>query len=116
MARFLAPRHFVSGASGIVDRSPAELPSDDVAAIPRWSGADQLTIGVDGIVAAWTHPLGISFGLAQKKPLVRNDEVVAAMAFTFVLNFDRRVMAGAQAARFFARICGLLRDPRELAA
>jgi pyruvate/2-oxoglutarate dehydrogenase complex dihydrolipoamide acyltransferase (E2) component len=70
--------------------------------------------GVDGIVAAWTHPLGFSFGLAQKKALVRNDAVVAAMAFTFAMNFDRRVMAGAQAARFFARVCGLLRQPQAL--
>ena len=70
--------------------------------------------GVDGVVAAWTHPLGLTFGLAQKKPMVRNDQVVAAMAFTFAMNWDRRVMAGAQAARFFARICELLRDPREL--
>ena len=70
--------------------------------------------GVDGVVAAWSHPLGLSFGLAQKKALVRNDEVVAAMAFTFAMNWDRRVMAGAQAARFFARICALLRDPEEL--
>lgn len=72
--------------------------------------------GVDGVVAAWTHPLGLTFGLAQKKPLIRNDEVVAAMAFTFAMNWDRRVMAGAQAARFFARICELLRDPGELSA
>ena len=70
--------------------------------------------GVDGIAAAWTHPLGVSFGLAQKKPIVRNDEVVAAMSFTFAMNWDRRVMAGAQAARFFARICALLREPAEL--
>ena len=72
--------------------------------------------GVDGVVAAWTHPLGLSFGLAQKKPLVKGDEVVATMAFTFAMNWDRRVMAGAQAARFFARICELLRDPAELTA
>ena len=72
--------------------------------------------GVDGVVAAWTHPLGLTFGLAQKKPLVRGDEVVATMAFTFAMNWDRRVMAGAQAARFFARICELLRQPRELTA
>jgi pyruvate/2-oxoglutarate dehydrogenase complex dihydrolipoamide acyltransferase (E2) component len=36
------------------------------------------------------------------------------MAFTFAMNFDRRVMAGAQAARFFARICDLLRHPDQL--
>jgi len=103
-------------ASWIV-RLPSHLP----AMWQRYRGGSVLIsspskYGVDGIVAAWTHPLGISFGLAQKKPLVRDDEVVAAMAFTFVLNFDRRVMAGAQAARFFDRICGLLRDPRELVA
>ena len=72
--------------------------------------------GVDGVVAAWTHPLGLTFGLAQKKPIVKGDEVVAAMAFTFAMNWDRRVMAGAQAARVFARICELLRQPRELTA
>lgn len=70
--------------------------------------------GVDGIVAAWSHPLSFSFGLAQKKPMVKNDQIVAVQAFTFVMNWDRRIMAGAQAARFFARICDLLRDPKEL--
>jgi len=58
----------------------------------------------------------VTFGLAQKKALVRNDEVVAAMAFTFAMNWDRRVMAGAQAARFFARICELLQHPDEMRA
>ncbi len=67
--------------------------------------------GVDGLVAAWTHPLSFSFGLAQKKPMVKNDVVVPVQAFTFVMNWDRRVMAGAQAARLFARITELLRNP-----
>lgn len=70
--------------------------------------------GVDGITAAWPHALGASFGLAQKKPMVVNDKVEAVQAFTFVLNWDRRVMAGAQAAKFFARICEHLRNPVEI--
>jgi len=70
--------------------------------------------GVDTVVGAWTHPLGFSFGLAQMKPIVKEGQVVAANAFTFVMNFDRRVMAGAQAARFFKRICDLLRGPTPL--
>ena len=70
--------------------------------------------GVDGVVAAWMHPLSFSFGLAQKKPMVKNDEVVAVQAFTFVMNWDRRIMAGAQAARFFAQICENLRHPKNL--
>jgi pyruvate/2-oxoglutarate dehydrogenase complex dihydrolipoamide acyltransferase (E2) component len=32
------------------------------------------------------------------------------------MNWDRRVMAGAQAARFFARICELLQHPDALTA
>ena len=71
--------------------------------------------GVDGVVGAWTHPLGFSFGLAQLKPVVKDGQVVAANAFTFAMNFDRRLMAGAQAARFFARVCELLRRPAPLA-
>ena len=70
--------------------------------------------GVDGIVGAWTHPLGFSFGLAQMKPVVKDGQVVARNAFTFAMNWDRRVMAGAQAARFFSRICELLREPATL--
>ena len=33
---------------------------------------------------------------------------MASPTFTLILNFDRRVMAGAQAARFFKRMVDLL--------
>jgi pyruvate/2-oxoglutarate dehydrogenase complex dihydrolipoamide acyltransferase (E2) component len=64
--------------------------------------------GVDGVVATWTSPLGVSFGLVKKRPVVRDDAIVVCPTFNFVLNFDRRVMAGAQAARFFKRIVDIL--------
>jgi pyruvate/2-oxoglutarate dehydrogenase complex dihydrolipoamide acyltransferase (E2) component len=64
--------------------------------------------GVDVVAGAWTHPLGVSFGLAKRRPVVRGDAIVACPTFTLTLNFDRRVMAGAQAARFFKRLVGLL--------
>lgn len=64
--------------------------------------------GVDGVVATWSHPLGISFGLVKSRPIVRGGELSSCPTFTLTLNFDRRVMAGAQAARFFKRIVGLL--------
>jgi pyruvate/2-oxoglutarate dehydrogenase complex dihydrolipoamide acyltransferase (E2) component len=60
--------------------------------------------GVDVIAGAWTHPLGVSFGLAKRRPVVRGEAIVACPTFTLTLNFDRRVMAGAQAARFFRRL------------
>jgi pyruvate/2-oxoglutarate dehydrogenase complex dihydrolipoamide acyltransferase (E2) component len=64
--------------------------------------------GVDCVVGTWSHPLGISFGLVKPRPVVRDGEVVARTTFALTLNFDRRVMAGAQGARFFKRMVDLL--------
>ena len=58
--------------------------------------------GVDVVAGTWTHPLGVSFGIARRRPVVRGEAIVACPTFT--LSFDRRVMAGAQAARFFRQI------------
>jgi pyruvate/2-oxoglutarate dehydrogenase complex dihydrolipoamide acyltransferase (E2) component len=64
--------------------------------------------GVDLVIASWSHPLGISFGLVKPRPVVRGGEVVASPTFALLLNFDRNVMAGAPGARFFKRIIDLL--------
>jgi hypothetical protein len=64
--------------------------------------------GVDVVVGSWSHPLGVSFGLVKPRPVVRDAQIVACTTFTLTLNFDRRVMAGAQAARFFKRIVDVL--------
>lgn len=66
--------------------------------------------GVDVLVATWTWPIAISFGLVKKRPVVRDDRVVPCQTFTLIMNFDRRVMAGAQAARFFHRMVEILED------
>ena len=61
--------------------------------------------------------IGISFGLVKPRPIVRGTDIVACPTFTLTLNFDRRVMAGAQAARFFKRIIDVLeRAETELAS
>jgi pyruvate/2-oxoglutarate dehydrogenase complex dihydrolipoamide acyltransferase (E2) component len=60
--------------------------------------------GVDVVAGTWTHPLGVSFGIARRRPVVRGEAIMACPTFTLTLSFDRRVMAGAQAARFFRRI------------
>lgn len=64
--------------------------------------------GVGGVTASWAWPLGISFGYVQPKPVVRDGEVVVRPCFEFLMNFDRRVMAGAAAAKFFKRVSELL--------
>ncbi|HYT32319.1 MAG TPA: 2-oxo acid dehydrogenase subunit E2 [Thermoanaerobaculia bacterium] len=64
--------------------------------------------GVDVVVGTWTHPLGVSFGLVQDRPVVRDKQIVIRPTMTLSLNFDRRVMDGAHAARLFARLSQIL--------
>lgn len=64
--------------------------------------------GVDMIAATWPWPLGVSFGLVKDRPLVQAGELVVRPTFTLTLNFDRRLIAGAQAGRFYKRIVELL--------
>lgn len=72
--------------------------------------------GVDVVVGSWSHPLGVSFGLVKPRPVVREGSIVARPTFALTLNFDRRVMAGAQAARFFKRMVEVLEGAeREMA-
>ena len=99
--------------SSIVSRLPSWLSSRLIrvpfmvpSQWPRYRGAAALVsspakYGVDAVLAAWSWPIGVSFGLVKPRPVVRQGKVVAAPTFYLTLNFDRRVMAGAQGARFF---------------
>jgi pyruvate/2-oxoglutarate dehydrogenase complex dihydrolipoamide acyltransferase (E2) component len=60
--------------------------------------------GIDTVAASWSWPLGVSFGLVKERPVVVDGRVVARPTFNLILNFDRRIMAGAPAARFFKRM------------
>ena len=70
--------------------------------------------GVDSISTTWPHPLGISFGLVQKKPIVKNNKIEIVPSFTLTLCWDRCIMAGAPAARFFNSIATNLMDQKFL--
>jgi pyruvate/2-oxoglutarate dehydrogenase complex dihydrolipoamide acyltransferase (E2) component len=102
--------------SGVITRLPTWL-STLLIRLPcfvpglwvKWRGGAALIsspakYGVDVVLGSWSHPLGVSFGLVKPRPVVRDGAIVACPTFTLTLNFDRRVMAGAQAARFFRRI------------
>jgi pyruvate/2-oxoglutarate dehydrogenase complex dihydrolipoamide acyltransferase (E2) component len=69
--------------------------------------------GVDAVIATWTSPIGISFGLVRQRPVVRGTAIVACPTLLLTMNFDRRVMAGAQAARFFQRVVMILEHARD---
>jgi hypothetical protein len=88
----------------------------------KWRGGAALIsspakYGVDSLAGSWMHPLGVTFGKVRPRPFVRDGQIVIASSFTFSMNFDRRVMAGAQSARFFQRIVTILENAsKELSA
>ncbi|GAB4314202.1 MAG: 2-oxoglutarate dehydrogenase complex dihydrolipoyllysine-residue succinyltransferase [Candidatus Zixiibacteriota bacterium] len=50
----------------------------------------------------------------QKRPVVRNDEIVARDMMYLTLSFDHRLVDGHTAVQFLRRICERLEDPYEL--
>jgi pyruvate/2-oxoglutarate dehydrogenase complex dihydrolipoamide acyltransferase (E2) component len=64
--------------------------------------------GIDAVLATHLYPMSLSFGLVKPRPVVREGRIVPCTTFALTLNFDRRVMAGAQAGRFFKRIIDVL--------
>ena len=95
---------------------PARASSPDsgssIAAARSWS-ARRPSTGSTWWPATWSHPLGVSFGLVKPRPVVRDGAIVPCTTFLLTLNFDRRVMAGAQAARFFRRMVDALGAGRD---
>jgi pyruvate/2-oxoglutarate dehydrogenase complex dihydrolipoamide acyltransferase (E2) component len=87
----------------------------------RYRGAAALVTspakyGVDTVAACWSWPVGVSFGLVKDRPLVKDGEIKACPTFNLTCNFDRRIMAGAQAGRFFAAIVKNLEAARSMLA
>lgn len=64
--------------------------------------------GVDTMIGNWPWPLGFSFGLVKERPMVVNGEIVARPTMALTMSFDRRLMGGAPAARFFRSIVDIL--------
>jgi pyruvate/2-oxoglutarate dehydrogenase complex dihydrolipoamide acyltransferase (E2) component len=112
--------------TSIVNRLPAwlskfliGLPLHSPSMWSRYRGGAALIsspakYGVDAIVGAWTAPIGVSFGFVKERAVVKNGRIVACPTFMLTVNFDRRVMAGAQAARFYKRIVDRLEDAATL--
>lgn len=70
--------------------------------------------GVDQVLAAWTSPIGVCFGLVKSRPLVKDGHVVACPSFYLTFNFDRRLISGAQGAIFLNRLCSHLEKFSEI--
>ena len=61
--------------------------------------------GVDMMVANWPWPIGYSFGLVKDRPIAVDGAVRAGPTMALTMSFDRRLMGGAPAARFFRTVC-----------
>lgn len=64
--------------------------------------------GVDTLVAAWPWPLGFTFGLVKDRPFVIDGVLTVRPTMSVTLSFDRRMMGGAPASRFFATVLDYL--------
>ena len=68
--------------------------------------------GVDKVMATWAWPLGLSFGLVKERPMAIDGELTVRPTCFITMNFDRRIMAGAQGARVFNFLLQQLHDAR----
>lgn len=72
--------------------------------------------GADAVLGTWHCPLGVSFGVVKQRPVVRNGQIVPAPTFVLYLNFDRRLLAGGAAGRFFHSLVSFLENPEPIPA
>lgn len=106
--------------SWIVERLPCWM-SRWLLSMPRWfpgmwvehrGGAAMISspakYGVDVMMGAWPWPLGFSFGYVKERPVAVDGAVVVRPTMTLTMSFDRRLMGGAPAARFFNRVVQIL--------
>lgn len=58
--------------------------------------------GADLVFTAWPWPVTFSFGVVQKRPMVKGEVVAAELSIPLLMVFDRRLMGGGPASRIFA--------------
>jgi pyruvate/2-oxoglutarate dehydrogenase complex dihydrolipoamide acyltransferase (E2) component len=66
--------------------------------------------GVDAVLGHWVWPLGFSFGLVKERPVVIDGKVCVRPTMTLTMSFNRLVMGGAPAARFFHEVTRILEN------
>lgn len=66
--------------------------------------------GVDMLVGNWPWPIGFSFGLVKDRPFILDGSVTVRPTMMLIMSFDRRLMGGAPAARFFKSVADKLEN------
>jgi pyruvate dehydrogenase E2 component (dihydrolipoamide acetyltransferase) len=122
------PGGVVTPAVADADGKPLAAIAEEVAqltaaaeqlAAPKSAGATCTVVAVDGvrrIVPPLTPPQAVALGVGgvQSRALVRDGVVVAAPAIELTLVCDHRIVYGAAAAAFLARVRELLEQPDAL--
>ncbi len=70
--------------------------------------------GVDMMFGTWPWPIGFSFGLVKDRVVAIDGRPAVRPTMSVTLSFDRRLMGGAPAARFFRAVCDKLENPELL--
>ncbi len=96
----------------------AERARERTIDIEEMRGGSFTITNVGAIGGIWSTPIIVHpqvailcSSRAQKKPVVRDDEIVIRTIMPLTLSFDHRVLDGADAARFMTHIVQLLEDP-----
>lgn len=108
--------------SGIIEKLPYFM-AKVIIKMPTWipslwvryrGGACTISspskYGVDSLVACWASPIGVSFGFVKKRVVFKNGQTEAVPTFNLTLNLDRRMISGAQGAKFMSRVCQILEN------
>jgi pyruvate dehydrogenase E2 component (dihydrolipoamide acetyltransferase) len=105
--------------AAIVAEAQGLTGSADRLAAPKSAGATCTVVAVEGvraIVPPLTPPQAVVIGVGgvQERAVVREGAVVAARAIELTLVCDHRIVHGARAAAFLARVRELLEQPDAL--
>lgn len=98
-----------------------------ILSLPKWSvrawlrlrgGSFAITspakYGVDHVSAKWPYPLTFAFGLVKKRAIAVDEIVLSRLSVQLTMCFDRSLITGAPAARFFNAIKNNLENPQVL--
>lgn len=112
-----ADRHSVSGVAQKIRELAQKGREGSITVSELQNGTFTVTnvgaIGGTGMVPTINYPESAILGMGRvdKKPVVKDDEIVIRKMLPVTLSFDHRIADGAQAARFITELKQMLEDP-----
>ena len=100
-------------SAGLIDRARAGKQKQDEASGGTFTISSLGTFGIREFSAIINPPQVaiLAIGAAEKRPVVRNNQIVARTIMTVTLSADHRVVDGATAAEFLRTLKAMLEEP-----